>query len=95
MARVTDTPTGYVMHLSTADTHRWANRPRASWPCSTLAGKRCRVDVDANGLYGLTVNGRDAADIDGIELDAIVGDHLPARLRNLWPCWEASADASR
>ena len=96
MAKVTDTPTGYVMHLSAHDTYYWANLRPHRWPCSTLADKSCRVDVDSNGLCDLLVNGRPPADdIDGTELDAIVSAHLPARLRHLWPCWEASTDASR
>ena len=29
----------------------------------------------------------DDLDCDGTELDAIVGDHLPAEYRQFWPLW--------
>jgi hypothetical protein len=78
---------GYTMWLSANDTYNWAHRPRNDWPCSTLSHKRCVVRVDDNGLFDLTVNGRDDDDVDGVELDAIVGDHLPKDCRHLWPIW--------
>jgi hypothetical protein len=74
---------GYTLLLSSADTYRWGD----AWPCSTIAGARLAVAVDRNGLFDLLVNGR-RADIDGQELDAVVGDHPPATSRHLWPCWE-------
>lgn len=76
-------PTGYVMWLSARDTYNWANKPDASWPCSTLADEAIRVEVDSNGLC----DGKFPDDCDGNELDAIVADYLPKRLRHLWPVW--------
>ena len=76
------------MWLSSSDTYNWATRPGNSWPCSIVSGNRLMVVVDSNGLSDLTVNGRDGADIDGNELEAIVADHLPPDLRVFWPCWE-------
>jgi hypothetical protein len=82
-------PDGYVMKLSSNDTYRWAHKPGAAWPGSSLSSDRLVVCVDSNGLYDLVVNGRDASDdIDGTELEAIVADYLPGALRHLWPCWE-------
>lgn len=83
---------GYAMWLSARDTYDWAHKPGATWPCSTLSNKRCLVVVDTNGLCDFTVNGRDvyerdASDIDGTELDAIVSDHLPDDMRQYWPTW--------
>ena len=80
---------GYTLWLSAADTEAWARKPGAAWPCSTLAGHAVRVDVDSNGLCGVAVDGRDGADVDGAELDAIVADHLRDGLRHLWPTWAA------
>lgn len=82
--------TGYRLCLSARDTTVWATRPNRNWPCSTLRGSRFTVSVDQNGVYDLTVNGRDAGDIDGNELDAIVADHLPADCQHLWPVWKAA-----
>jgi hypothetical protein len=77
---------GYTIWLSAQDTEDWARRPGASWPCSTLAGHRLRIEVDSNGLCNLSVDGR-YGDVDGHELDACVADHLPAEYRHLWPVW--------
>lgn len=84
--RIQRTGSGYVMWLSANDTYRWATRPGRAWPCSQCRGERLRVEVDSNGLCDFAINGRDG-DMDGTELDAIVGDHLPADLRHLWPVW--------
>ena len=82
---------GYTIWLSARDTYDWAHKVGAAWPCSTLADNRIVACVDSNGLYDLTVNGKspnDHTDIDGSELDACIGDHLPKHLRHLWPTWE-------
>ena len=81
------TVTGYIMYLNDNDTWDWANKIGAAWPGSSLAGERCAVYVDSNGLYDLTVNGRDVSngDIDTTELEAIVSDHLPLNMHHLWP----------
>lgn len=72
--------TGFVLHLSAADTSRWADRPGRSWPCSTMKGHRFVLVYDRNGLCDGSQNGRDLGDIDGHELDSIVADHVAARL---------------
>ena len=85
---ITRTQSGYVMRLSARDTYAWANRPSASWPCSGLRNHRLMVEVDSNGLYDMTVDGKiPDGNIDGSEIDACVSDHLPANLRHLWPVW--------
>jgi len=85
--RVIEQGGGYRMLLSASDTCKWAHRPTAQWPCSTLSGKRVQVVVDRGGIVDLAVNGRDGVDVDGVELDAIVSDNLPKNLRHLWPTW--------
>lgn len=81
--------TGYRLWLSANDTYRWAFRPGHRWPCSEAAGNRLFVGVDRNGLCEFALNGRDDADVDGTELEAIVSDHVPAECRHLWPVWGA------
>ena len=75
------------MWLTANDTHKWAHRAGNAWPCSQLSGKRVFVIVDENGLLDFTLNGK-PADVDGNELSACIADHLPAKLRQFWPCWE-------
>ena len=87
---ITGNSQGYALWVSAKDTREWANKPGSTWPCSKLSGKRFYVGVDPNGLYDFTVNGKDADDIDGVELDAIVSDLLSKDYRHLWPCWETS-----
>ncbi len=77
---------GYTLWLSTNDTHKWANRINAKWPCSQLSGHRIKVSVDDNGLYDFMLDGQ-PADIDSDELCACVGDYLPDDLQHLWPVW--------
>jgi len=75
--------------LSARDTHEWAHKAGASWPCSTLADRAVWAQLDKrNGdLVDLQVNGRTADDggllvgeppslvlLDGHELDAILAD---------------------
>ncbi|MHC4621836.1 MAG: hypothetical protein ACYTEQ_29200 [Planctomycetota bacterium] len=84
---VKDFAVGYTLWLSADETYRWARRTGQSWPCSQLAGKRLRVDVDNSGLCDLAVNGR-TCDVSADELSAIVADHLLDAARGLWPTWE-------
>jgi len=78
-------PNSYLLELTTEETYEWAD----SWPCSTVSGKKIGVHVDANGLCDLYVDGEpDDGEIDGHELDAIVSDFLPEKVRHLWPTWE-------
>ncbi len=79
---------GYTLWLSAQDTYQWAWGP-IGWACSFLSGKRVVVAVDSNGLCDLSINGgRGDQDCPGDELEAIIADHLPARLHHLWPAWE-------
>jgi hypothetical protein len=88
--KIIETSGGYIMRLSANDTWNWAHRPGALWFFSTLANRTVRLDVDGNGLCGLLVDGR-GDNVNSDELSACVGDHLPAHLRHLWPCWERKA----
>ncbi len=69
-----------TLWLSATDTHEWANRTGESWPCSTLAGHRLMACFDQNGLLDLTVDGRDAGDLDSHEFNAMTSDFLADRL---------------
>ena len=46
------TDSGVKLWLSANDTHRWATRPHAAWPCSELSGKRLFAEFDRGGLVG-------------------------------------------
>lgn len=70
------TETSCTLWLSSRNTSAWANKPGASWPCSTLAGKRLCASFDSNGLCNLSMNGRDAPSIDGAEFSALCSDSL-------------------
>ena len=86
--RLRDDGTGFVLWASADDTHHWARKPGAAWPCSTLSGHRFMAVFDTNGLLDLTVDGRDAPDdIDGHELSAIVADLAGEKLPKDHPCW--------
>jgi len=74
--RVLDNGNSVVLWASANDTYDWAHKPGAAWPCSTLSGHRFVAAFDTNGLYELTVNGRDAPTIDGCEFNAITSDLL-------------------
>ena len=78
----------YMLNLSADETEKWATRPGSVWPCSTLRGHRFWLHVDQNGLCDITIDGKCNTDnIDGNELAACVGDHLPDNCKHLWPCW--------
>ena len=87
--RIKGNDSGYTMWLSKNDTYYWADGQTTGdrWPCSTVCNKSIRVDVDSNGLCDIAVNGKMGDDIDGVELDAIVSDHLPKEQCHLWPVW--------
>lgn len=78
----------FTVWLSAQDTYDWAGKPMASWPCSTLANKRLVASFDTNGLYDLSVNGRDTSeDTDGNELSAMVSDFMANKLPKDHPCY--------
>lgn len=78
--------TGVRIWLSANDTHRWANRPHASWPCSQLADRRVFAEFDSNGLLDMSIDGR-CEDCDATEFNALVCDHLRERLPKDHPCY--------
>ena len=78
----------YQIRLSANETYQWATRPGNSWPCSQLKNHRIMACVDSNGLCDFTVDGKYSDDVDGTELAACIGDHLPDDCKRLWPCWD-------
>lgn len=64
--------------LSANDTERWATRPGACWPCSTLRGRRLYAEFATNGdLVDMTIDGgRGDQDCDGNEFNAMTSDYL-------------------
>lgn len=80
MPRIKDHGNAVLLWASARDTEDWATRPGASWPCSTLRGRRFFAAFDDNGLCELTVDGKDADDIDGHELSACCADMLSGRI---------------
>lgn len=68
---------GLTLWASKRATANWANKPGAIWPCSTLAGRRLKVEFDRNGICDMSLNGRYAdsgAPVDASELNAFVWD---------------------
>lgn len=86
---------GSTVWVSADDTHRWAHKPGANWPCSTLSGKRFVACFDARGnLVDFSVNGRsDHGFVDAYELDAILKDLIgsahpePRKTSIVDGCW--------
>jgi len=79
--RVQRFPSGDMnVWLSARDTHQWAHKPGAWWPCSQLAGHRVFVQLAANGdLVDLQIDGgRGEQDVDSNELNAILQDKVTA-----------------
>ncbi len=60
--------------LSAEDTYKWAHRVGASWPCSTLSGKRLFAEFDDGDLVDLTINGKANQDCDASEFNAMIAD---------------------
>ena len=78
--RFKDSGNAITIWLSARDTVEWATRPGAAWPCSTLRGKRLCADFDMSGLIDLTINGKDGADCDCHEFNAITSDFIETRI---------------
>jgi hypothetical protein len=70
---------GSKLWLSANDTYNWANKPGASWPCSTLSGHKLFVEFDSNGICNIALDGKTAGieNIDNNELQAIISDLMP------------------
>ena len=85
--RIRGDDNGYTLWLSAHDTSEWANRAGFRGWVNRFRGVRVKVTVDSNGISEVTINGREG-DVPNDELEAIVGDHLPAQFRRLWPIWE-------
>ena len=82
------TPWGISLWLSANETDNWAHRPRNSWPCSQLAGRRVFAQFDRNGLCDLAIDGgRGEQDCDANELSALCADHLVGRVPVDHPCF--------
>lgn len=77
-----------VLWASAKDTYNWAHRVGSSWPCSTLSGKRLCAIFDDNGLVDLTINGRDAGDINRTELSALCSDLIGTKLKRNHPAYD-------
>ena len=73
--RMKDQGNAILLWLSASDTEQWATRSHASWPCSTLRGKRLFAAFDRNGIYELSIDGKEG-DCDSHELNAICADHI-------------------
>lgn len=69
---------GVKLWLSANDTWRWANRPNARWPGSTLSGRRLFAEFDSRGdLIDMAIDGgKGDQDCDGNEFHAITSDFL-------------------
>lgn len=85
--RLRDDGNGFCLWVSADETYAWAHRSGASWPCSTLSGHRFLAVFDRNGLCDLTVDGKEAGDIDGHELSACIADHAARKLPKEHPCY--------
>lgn len=61
--------------LSSNDTFRWAERPNAKWPCSTLSDRRIYVELDKNkDIIDIKINGKPRREIDSHELRCCLND---------------------
>ena len=78
---------GYNLWLTANETYKWAHKAGPTWPCSTLAGHKLFVAIDSNGLCDITLDGKEALEIDSNELEACITDHLPESLHQFWPVW--------
>ncbi len=77
--------------LSADDTSSWSSRPRCSWPCSQLSGRRLFAEFDSNGLLDFAIDsGRGEKDCDGNELSAICCDHLVRVLSPNHPAFDVA-----
>jgi len=88
--RVKDNGDSITLWASANDTWAWANRSGSAWPCSTLADHRFCASFDDSGLVDLTVDGREAGDIDGHELSSVCADLLSGRITSDHPCWHVT-----
>ena len=82
----------FVLWLSANDTYNWAHKPGATWPCSTINGRRVALFVDMTGLVEFTVNGRNGIDIDGGELSAMMADFVRDVLSQDHPAYAIAVD---
>ena len=84
--RFEDNGDSIAIWLSARDTYEWARKPGAAWPCSSLEGKRISAAFDTNGLYDLTINGKDL-DCDANEFNAITSDFIATKIDKSHPCY--------
>jgi len=88
--KILDNGNALTLWVSARDSSDWASKPGAAWPCSTLAGHRFVACFDTGGLCDLSVDGRDAVDVDGAELSAICADLLARKLAPDHPCYDVA-----
>lgn len=61
--------------ISSNETFRWARRPNAQWPCSTLADRRVFVELASNNdIINIKINGKNSSIIDEHELRCCLND---------------------
>lgn len=72
MAKCINNGSFYTIKLSARDTYEWANKPGASWPGSSLAGRAVWAQFDRKN--GDLVDTNAGEDIDGNEFNAIFDD---------------------
>lgn len=62
--------------ISSNETFKWARRPNAQWPCSTLADRRIFVELASNGdLVDIKINGKNPKNnIDSHELNSLLNN---------------------
>ena len=75
--RIEKSKQGYThLWLSANDTHNWANRVGASWPCSALSSHRLYAEFDKDGdLIDMAIDGK-SKDCPADEFNAITSDFL-------------------
>ena len=61
--------------LTANDTHKWANRPGATWPCSVLSGRPLYAEFEDGDLVDLHF---DPHKENGVEVDCVPSDEFNA-----------------
>ena len=79
------TESGVKLWASASDTYAWAHKTGASWPCSTLSGRRFFAEFAVNGdLVDLTVDGKNVGET--IHMGASGGTvEVLAAAECIWP----------
>ena len=78
-----------MVWLNADETDTWGRK----WPCSGFRGERVFAAFDSNGIYDMTVNGKetyDRDDIDGNAFSCCIADHLRHKLNENHPVYEVA-----